>query len=189
VHSWTSITSHGWPLLRRKSSVHSMMPSTSSRSTEPYFRRPVSVLMTQLHFPYPTNMPCCTTGIISKILVPRVACARLPLNQNTRLPSSDLGADPTNAKLSNRSSSQTRGTINLQVLTSTSSNVECLMVPLPQMHSAGYFHLRVTSPYLQFPNPLHQCHNPAVPKTTKKIFLGQTTSILSEVILAKGRGA
>jgi len=155
MHSWTSTTSHGWTRSQRGSSVHSTTPSTGSRSIGQSSRKLVSVITTRVRSPYPVNMPWCTTGFISKNSAPRAACAPLPLNRNTSLPSNNPGADPTDAKHLSRSSSRTRGMTSSQALMLTSNNVECWRVLLPQMPSADYFHLRVMTPHHPVPNLVH----------------------------------
>jgi len=158
--------------------MHSTMPCTGSRSTGRSSRKSASATTTRLRSPYPVNMPWHIIDTTSKFSAPRVACALLHLNRNTGLPSSGHGADPTGVKPSSRSSSQTRGMTSLQAPTLTSSNVECWKALRPQMPFTGYLRLRVKTPHHPIPQPFRRHHNnPAAPKTTTKIYLGQTTRV------------
>ena len=158
-------------LLQDVSSMPLMTHCIGSRSTGQSSKKLVSAPTTQPHSRYPVNMPWHITGFTLKTLVLQQAYVHQLLSQNTSWPSSNPGADQTYVRLSSRSSSQTRGTINFQVLTRTSNNMGCCKVPLSQMPSKGCFHPRVITSHHPIRRPLPQYLNYLkAPKMMRKTF-------------------
>ena len=142
---------------------------------------------TQQHSCYPISMPWYITNFTLRNLVPQLAYVHPLLSQNTNLLSSNPGTNQIDARLSSRSSSQTRGMINLQVPTQSSSNMECRKVPSSQMPSKHYFHLMVIISHCRTHHPSSQhCKCLRALKMMRKTRVDQTMRI-SQARLSPGR--
>ena len=189
MHSWTSITSCGWIPPQNESSMLSTTLYTGSKSTGQSFKKLASVPTTQQCSRYPVSMPWYITDFTLRNLVPQLAYVRPLPSQNTNPPSSDPGADQIDVRLSSRSSSRTRGMINLQVPTEFKQRgmLEGTIITdaLRTLFSSNGYNLPLLNP----PSILSASQMSQSPEDDEEDACGpENENISSKVILGKARG-